>query len=214
MNGWNYKIERTAKNLCLKSGIYRIMHDESSNYYGKIHNILSIASISIVTLTATSYFSTIMLKESIVYQVIIGLILYSIGFITALKDFLNPTQVSEKHKLYSIRFAALYHNIQRQLLLDVCDRQNGSDYIGWVNSEFDNLLFSNPDIPSKIKKKRTLELEEVLDIGLPESTIGYENYTENDIELGNLHDENDIETSRKNENSKIKWEIERYMQST
>ena len=69
-----------------------------------------------------------------------------------MKEFLKLTQLTEKHRLYSMRFSALNNNIQSQLALDIDDRQDGSDYMGWINSEIDNLLFANPTIPTKIQR--------------------------------------------------------------
>jgi hypothetical protein len=152
-NGWNLKIEKMIHTHGLKSGCYKLMHEKSSSYYNKCDKVISIVSIILVTLTATGSVSTATMNDSMLYRILIGIILYIIAFITAMKEFLNLTQLTEKHRLYSMRFSALNNNIQSQLALDQDDRQDGRDYIGWINTEMDNLLVSNPTIPSKIKRK-------------------------------------------------------------
>ena len=150
MNDWNDKIEKTMVNLGCKCGAYRIMHDESADRCYNIDSYMSIISITLSTLTATSIFS---LEDNYIVKIASGVVVYFIAFLTSMKHFLNYTEMSEQHKLYSIRFSALYRDIQRQLYLDKKDRQSGKEYLNFINGELDNLLFSNPTIPYKIKKK-------------------------------------------------------------
>jgi hypothetical protein len=151
-NGWNFKIEKMVQRQGVKSFFNKIMHENACSYYNKKDKVISIVSIILVTLTATGSVTTASMNDSVLYRVSIGIILYIIAFITAMKEFLKLTQLTEKHRLYSMRFSALNNNIESQMALDIEDRQDGSDYMGWINSEIDNLLFSNPTIPTKIKR--------------------------------------------------------------
>jgi hypothetical protein len=222
MNGWNPKIEKNVKNLGWKSGAYRFMHDESSGYFSKLNNILSIITIVLITLTGTSSFTIAFLEEESSYKIIVGVVLYIIAALTSIKDFLNLTQISEKHKLYSIRFSALYHNIQRQMSLDQVDRQDGKDYVGWINSEFDSLLFSNPDIPSSVKSRISEKFGDVFspdmlsDLSVVENIIEEEKSDEEKSDEEKSQDEVVQVVSEKNNNNKYsrnRYEIDRYMSS-
>lgn len=216
MNGWNEKIEENTLKLGSKSGVYRIMHDDASSYFAYIDRAISITTIILITLTGTISFSIASIEEGVVYKIVTGCVLYVVAVLTGIKDFFNLTKMSEQHKLYSIRFSALYHNIQRQLSLEKKERQNGKDYIGWINSEFDSLLFSNPDIPDKIKEKASKKYGEILDSNdlftnltifnqVKEAEIKIE-INENEIdELDKKIDE------KKKDNNKTRYEIDRYM---
>jgi hypothetical protein len=151
MNDWNEKIEKTIYNLGAKCGAYRIMHDEASDYCSRIDTWYSIISISLSTLTATGIIS---LEDTATVKIISGVTIYFIAFISSIKEFLNYTKMSENHKLYSMKFSALYRNIHSQLCIEKNKRQNGIEFLLFVNTELDNMLFSNPHIPEGIKKKR------------------------------------------------------------
>lgn len=150
MNNWNEKIEKTIYTLGAKCGAYRILHDESSSYYQKLDKILSIISISLSTVAGTTIFSF----DTKDLRVVEGIIVYLTGVLTSIKQFLNYIKLSEKHRTYSIRFSGLYRDIHTQLCLEKKDRIDGIEYLHFVNTEIDNLLFTNPPIPSRIKKKR------------------------------------------------------------
>jgi hypothetical protein len=222
MNGWNEKIENSVYLLRSKSGAYRMMHDESSSFYSYWNKIISISTIILVTLTGTSSFSIAFVESGVVYNLIIGGVLYIVAVLAGIKDFLNLTEISNKHKLYSIRFSALYHNIQRQLALEYEDRQDGKDYIGWINSEFDSLLFSNPEIPEKIKLRSLEQFGDILNQDLyndlnqvcvnPLKDQEMENARENArehiaIEMGNEL----VPKKTKRIDYKSRYEIDRYM---
>lgn len=149
MNDWNDRIEKTMVNLGCKCGDYRIMHDEGALYCRKIDSYISILSITLSTLTATGLFS---LEDNWVIKIASGTVIYFIAFLSSMKQFLNYAEVAEQHKTYSMRFSVLYRDIQRQLCLVKKDRSNGKEYLTFVNNELDNLLFSNPPIPYRIKK--------------------------------------------------------------
>jgi len=234
INGWNPKFEENTRLLGSKSGVYRMMHDEASGYYSKINTIISIITIILVTGTGTGSFSLVNVEETAQVKILIGFVLYVTALLSGIKDFLNLTQISEKHKLYSIRFSALYNNIQRQLSLYPEERQNGKDYISWVNSEFDNLLFSNPDIPSKIKNKLLDEFGDVINRDIYRDLTSNETHividsddtkdkvpmititTPNDTEPSELSGTKTLESNAipiKRINERSKYEIERYMNS-
>ena len=198
-NGWNEKIEESVSILCNKSGIYRIMHDETKSYYFRMNRIISIISVLLVSLTATGAFSTVNLESDTVIKVIVGTILYMIALVNSLKETINPIKLSEQHKLFSIRFSALYHNIQRQLVLDYSDRENGKDYYDWINTEFDNLLFSNPEIPEYIKKNNISKFDGILN----SNSTPYVCEIDENISLEEI-------SSKRQENPKVRYEIERY----
>lgn len=216
LNGWNKRIEYTTKMLGIKSGAYRIMHDEASTYYYRLNKIISICSISLVTLTATGSFTTITIEDDIIIKIITGIVLYVIAFITSLKEFFNYTQLSERHKLYSIRFSALYHNIQRQMSLNEEDRQDGKDYIGWINNEFDSLFFSNPEIPQNIKEKVLKKYGNKMDNEIILCNSSDEDSKSIDSNESKSIDGNDsVIVNINNENKKLtektKYEVDRYM---
>lgn len=217
MNSWNKKLENGIMVLGSKSGAYRMMHDEASSYYSNFNKVISIISIFLITLTGTSAFSVAFIEEGTVYKIIIGCVLYIVGVLTSIKEFLNLTEISDKHKLYSIRFSALYHNIQRQIALEPIDRQDGKDYIGWINSEFDNLLFSNPDIPDKIKKNALNKFGDILNNDIIQDLSFHCKINDNESILDESKDEVQIRMEPENlpknkDNSRSRYEIDRYMQ--
>lgn len=199
MNDWNEKIEKTLVNLGCKCGAYRIMHDESSEYCNQIDSYMTFASITLSTLTATGLFS---LEESATVKIASGVAIYFIAFLTSMKQFLNYTELVENHKTYSMRFSAIYRDIQRQLCLNKNDRRNGKEYLTFVNNELDNLLFSNPSIPTRIKKRNLGDYKQnsayessmckdiydiIIDVDIPGKSENEVDISEIEVQRPNLH---------------------------
>jgi hypothetical protein len=169
MNNWSKRIEEVIIKIATKAAAYKYLHDESCNLYYRLNLIFSILIIFLITATGT--ITLIILDDNITIRYLNGIILFLTSVLTSIKEFINFTKLSQQHKLYSIRFSNLYHHIQRQLLTDVENRQNGRDYLGWINNEFDSLLLTNPVLPSYINKKMRLRFGDVLDINLFELTL-------------------------------------------
>jgi hypothetical protein len=152
-NGWSKEVKNKMQKQKRKSLSYKIMHEDASTLFNKYDRVFSIISISLATLTATGSLGSETFNDSVIYRVMVAIILYLIAFITAINSYFNWARVSEKHKIYSLKFLWLHNQIYNQLSLKIDDRDDGYYYMKWVDDEFDNYLSENPTIPSKIRIK-------------------------------------------------------------
>ena len=151
---WNNKIEQVCINLSSKCQYYKDLHDEATSFYYKLDNWLSIINIFILTATGTASFATLNVSDDLYIKIIIGIIIYISAVLDSIKKFVNPSEKNILHSNATKQYSNLYHNIQKQLILELEQRQSGKDYIGWITREFDNLQSNAPDIPSIITKNK------------------------------------------------------------
>jgi hypothetical protein len=152
-NGWSKEVKNKIQKQKRESLSYKLMHEDASSLFNKYDRVFSIISISLATLTATGSLGSETFNDSVIYRVMVAIILYLIAFLTAINGYFNWARVSEKHKIYSLKFLWLHNQIYNELSLKINDRDDGYYYMNWVDDEFDNYLSENPTIPSKIRIK-------------------------------------------------------------
>lgn len=165
---WNPNIEKVCLNISSKCEYYKKMHDKATDFYYNLDNIISITSIIIITGTGTTSFATLSISDDLSIKIIIGVILYITAVMEGIKKFINPSEKNILHSNAMKAYSNLYHNIQKQLILETENRQSGKDYVGWITREFDNLSTSTPDIPSfitnKLKEPDDIPLETIITV--------------------------------------------------
>lgn len=156
---WNNKIEKVCINLSDKCIHFKNLHDEATTFYYNLDNYLSIFSIIVLTATGTTTFATLSFND-IYINIIIGIIVYITAVVDSIKKFINPSEKNILHNNAMKQYSNLYHNIQKQLIMELEQRQSSKDYLGWITREFENLQANSPDLPGFLQKKK--EPEDIL----------------------------------------------------
>ncbi len=155
-NGWNLMTEKAVKGFGEKAASYKWMHDRSAGYYGQFAMWWGIFNTAVLLGVGTSVFSSIAYCNTVWWvQIITGLVTYLVTFSVNISNFLDFQGCSKEHKRAGSEWSELYHNIQRQLVLNRRDRQYAKDYLMWITKEFDSLYNRSPDIPDTISNKFT-----------------------------------------------------------
>lgn len=128
---------------------YKIMHKNASRKSSKINKIFSIATIILVTATASGFLGTLFVDNDYIYKIISAVVLFSVAILNSVKDFLGLSEKPGKHKLFEFKFSGFIRLIEEEIERGEGD---GSGDGGVFNLEFDNLVYFQPDIPDSIYK--------------------------------------------------------------
>jgi hypothetical protein len=113
-NGWSKEVNNKIHKQKRESLSYKLMHEDASSLFNKYDRVFSIISITLATFTATGSLGSETINVTVIYRVILAIILYLIAFITAINGYFNWARMSEKHKIYSLKFLWLHNQIFNQ----------------------------------------------------------------------------------------------------
>lgn len=157
-NGWSEQIEKDAKEIGERCSGMKWMHDQSANTYKKYYWGLIAIDITLAALLVA--FNSITGAQCINDNWngfrITSIVLSALGgIVTTISGVMNYGAKVSAHQFAEGNFQALFYTIRTQLhKSNKRDRQNGGDFLEWIQKEYNDLT-SNPDapdIPNKIQK--------------------------------------------------------------
>lgn len=126
---------------------YKIMHKIACRKSSKINKTFSIATIILVTATASGFLGTLFVDNDYIFKIVSAVVLFSVAILNSVKDFLGLSEKPGKHKLFELKFSGLIRLIEQEI-------ERGGGGGGVLNLEFDNLVYFQPDIPDAIYKNQ------------------------------------------------------------
>lgn len=147
MNGWTPEIVKKLHALKGKAWSYTWIHRENSIYLNDIYDLVSNLAYSL------SFFNGVILifSTNLIYIRIFTILLsFGAGLIIFYIKNKGFPETSERHKIASSKFSSIYNNIDRQLSLDISQREHPLHYHSWITMQYDTLYGSAPDIDPPI----------------------------------------------------------------
>jgi hypothetical protein len=147
---WTKQHEELLVCWAEKSSGYAWMHSRSINYYKKRNLYISVpASIfgyfaGAVTLLSNETF------ENIYTKAFIGMCGIFSGILSNFQQMFTFKELSEQHKISSLRFLSFFRDISSELSMHPKNRNNPVDYITLKRIELDKMLEQSPTVPQKI----------------------------------------------------------------
>ncbi len=140
-------IEWADKAMC-----YRWLHGRANALYSSLNAWYTIPVIVISTLTGTANFAQerVPLEYQNLFVMVVGAFNILAGIITTIQQFLKITQLNEAHRVSSIAWDKFYRNIKIEIAKAPEERIDVRQMIKTSKEEFDRLMETSPDIPTKI----------------------------------------------------------------
>lgn len=206
-NNWNTKIESTIKDMAQISISYKWMHIQSSQFYGRWYNILSYICIILGPVAGTMTSINIILNDPYIFPIIITIVAFLAGIVASIIKYSNFEQLIHSHKRAASKYSSLIGNIRRQLSLYRKDRDNGSVYLEYISTSYDDIYTSSPIVTSYIQNRyrdfaNTHGLKKIEDYDFFIENMVTELCNNDDIVI-NVNNESDSEDSNKIEGSNV-----------
>lgn len=149
------------------SSAYNELHSKSRTYYSSMNTKLNVANIVVVSLIGISNnITTISDVNNKYVSIVYSIVLYFTALMSTLQQFLKYEELSEKHRVSSIRYNHL-HNL--------CLISKEED-LKTIIKEYENIYNSAPVIPDFLTQNiKEMEKTDVLDT------------PEDDIEMATKH---------------------------
>lgn len=150
---WCNDHERLLLTWCERASGYAWLHSQSHMYYKKWSSYISVPSgiLSYIaggtTLLTSDSFSTLWVRG------FIGVCGVLAGILTSFQQTSNYKELSEQHRISSLRFLSFYRDINTELKLTPNQRTSVVEYITMKRLELDKMLEQSPHIPEKIITK-------------------------------------------------------------
>lgn len=147
---WCNDHERLLLTWCERASGYAWLHSQSHTYYKKWSSYISIPSgiLSYIaggtTLLTSDSFTTLWVRG------FIGVCGVLAGVLTSFQQTSNYKELSEQHRISSLRFLSFYRDINTELKLTPNQRTSVVEYITMKRLELDKMLEQSPHIPEKI----------------------------------------------------------------
>ena len=227
---WNYKILLMLRKVGKKTMGYRWMHDQEAEYYEQMDTHIGIYEMIILafmgTITGAGFINLVTsagLDNSIIFNIIIQVIYLIIFFLMAtVKGYRDINKYEKKknsHFNAATKNAELNLNIQYQLSLNISDRDNDKIFLQNVIKSFNDILLLSPPIRNCTKLKY-VEGAKDNDIFNPLISVGDnlqiiihdDNNRIRNNENGNIEDDDNENIVAKTSDSKMSYEIDRWLQ--
>ena len=142
-----YKKLKNIKISILKKKIMLNFIIESFSFRDKLYRYLHI-SISLLTIIfsviSDSIKSDATDKITIVFSIIVAIMI-------KIKDYITYDQVRDSAKVQTVKYTQLYERIDREI--DKDDKQAESEFIYWINREFQHIETMDPELSYSDQKK-------------------------------------------------------------
>lgn len=146
-NDWTTLVALYVISIAKKCKLKRKIHDESSHWYARRFNIVTIALILLGALiTAIAWFQS----PATWVKYIIFLLGLASTTAAAIVKFLKYEQLQTQHLLASQKFLDLREGIQEQFCLNPTKRQNGYTYLALVSKTFRSIVKEAPAPPKNV----------------------------------------------------------------
>lgn len=145
---WTKKLENVAKKIGEDSKFYKLMHTFQARKYHIIYNALSITSIILGPIASLLSGIEVALypNEHPTFPILVSVVSAFSGIIAAAVKFGNYDIKSQSNKTIATRYTSIENNVRRQLSVDEKDRVPASEYLGWLESKYEELQLSAPMI--------------------------------------------------------------------
>ena len=154
INSWSCEQEVLLREWAEKSAGYRWLHLRTHELYNTYNNYLAYPIIFLSCIGGIGGLSLISDEKPTPIELYIQYIFFScnilITMLSSIQRFNSFIELSEKHSQSSILYSKFYRNISMELSLDYSERELGIVFCKQCKQEFDRLLSSSPEIPSKI----------------------------------------------------------------
>jgi hypothetical protein len=185
---WSSSIENVIKTIATSCKEYKYMNLEACRkatlkYDIIMYSLIMIGPIS--SIITSVYAHSCDGSNSQIVQIFLYLLS---GVLSSLIKFSRLEHQATLHRAISVKFASLESNIERQLSLDVGDRQTAGKYLDWVSHSFNELFNSSPIIVETVYQKWLKQ--NIKDIEEKHVTIKSEEKGEFEIEPNNFNDGN------------------------
>lgn len=213
---WNYKILLLLRKIGKKTMGYRWMHEQDTKYYTKLNDRYNIYERLILAFIATitgagfvSFLSGANLQNNKTIYIVISIIqLVAIFFAAIIKEYRyvnNYEEYKNDHSMAAVKNAEINLDIQYQLSLNVQERDADKYFLSNIIKRFNDVLYQAPKIREETKKKY-LEESEDNDMFNPIIT------DDNGILQIVVHDKDEMK-DKQNTDSKMKYQIDRWLQN-
>lgn len=185
---WSSSIENVIKSIATSCKEYKYMNLEACRKATLKYDIImySLMMIGPISSIITSVYSHSCGGDNSQFAQIF---LYLVsGILSSLIKFSRLEHQATLHRAISVKFASLESNIERQLSLDVGERQMAGKYLDWVSHSFNELFNSSPIIVETVYQKWLKQ--NIKDIEEKNVTIKSEEKGEFEIEPNNFNDGN------------------------
>lgn len=146
-NDWTILVVLYALNLTKKCRAKRKIHDESSIFYQRRFNIVTIFLIVLgVLITAISQLPL----SGVYFKYVIGILGLASTALAAIFKFLKYEALQAEHRLASQAFLDLNEEIHEQCILTYKRRINGYIYLSRISKQFRNIVKQAPNPPKEV----------------------------------------------------------------
>lgn len=146
---WDHDIEDLLKCWGEKSAGLSVLHNKDRQYWRNKSNNLSIACITITTISSSLSLSS----TNSQYYTLIMYLVGGIGMLSSLlqsfKQFYNADEKASEHRLTAKQYSNFYRSIKLQLTLKRNDRVKIKEFINWAFKEYEKLQQEAPIINEK-----------------------------------------------------------------
>jgi hypothetical protein len=133
-----------------KASGYSWLHNKCINFYKTRNRIISIPASIFGYISGTATLLTSGMHQYTGLTATIGICGIMAGILSNLQQMFTYKELSEQHRISSLRFQSFFRDISCELSLNPKYRSSPIDYIKMKRLEFDKMLEQSPDIPEAI----------------------------------------------------------------
>lgn len=147
---WTVQQERLLISWAEKASGYSWLHNKCINYYKRLNRYISIPASIFGYISGTATLLTSGVHNYTGITATIGICGILAGMLSNLQQMFTYKELSEQHRISSLRFQSFFRDISCELSLNPEYRAFPIDYIKMKRLELDKMLEQSPDIPEKI----------------------------------------------------------------
>jgi len=172
-NEWTVKQEQLLSKWHKNSANAYWKHNESAKLYLFRHKLIGLPATVANAITGTAIFITLNGASQCnsntngkIMQAIFGSVILFVTILMAMQNFLNPSQLAEKHINSANKYKNYADSIEAELVLPREERMNGKIFLKQTQKRLSELREICPEIPSQIeiKFKQIIKTEEFSDL--------------------------------------------------
>ena len=164
METWKREEEEILREWSDKAMCFRWMHDRSHKLYRFRYACYTIPVIVLSTITGTANFAQDRVQPDYInyFVMLVGGLNIMAGVISTISQFLKISELNEGHRVASIAWGKFSRNLHVELARHPKDRISVKQFAKIAREEYDRLMETSPNIPSKIIKQFQKEVVEKL----------------------------------------------------
>lgn len=147
--GWNQKKVLKIIDWMEEFKIYRLLHSQVANYYGKMHAFLSLPSIIISAIAGAGLFTSLSIDDKTGVILAMGVLVIISTILQGINEFYGPGKLANLHSTAQKQYAVLISEADEQITQEESDRENGSLFLKSVRKMKNELIINSPNVPKK-----------------------------------------------------------------